>query len=203
MKSKVSIIYRPIESVIPYVNNSKIHSPEQVERLAASIAEFGFDQPIVVDKENIIIKGHGRRLAALALGLKEVPVVIASHLNKFQIKAARIADNKVSSNDYDLDLLKLDLGSLKSDKYDLKHAGISEFELDGLINELDIKDEFKEGGQSESTGEAPEEVFKPKRWSFTLSFENEEQFAFVVEKLKEQDEDDLALAVLKVLNYEG
>lgn len=220
---QLKIILMPIEKIIPYVNNAKIHSESQVKKLASSISEFGFDQPIVVDKNNIIIKGHGRREAAMALGLTKVPVLVADHLDEYQIKAARIADNKSSSNDYDLDLLKIDLGSLKLADYDLKLTAISEFELDGLLNELNIDDKFQanvigefqntaqtEGnpivGEVEDQGEREgldsDEQFSPRRWSFTLTFENQEQFTFAVNNLKEYGE-DLAASLLKLMNYEG
>ncbi|MFH3639762.1 ParB/Srx family N-terminal domain-containing protein, partial [Acinetobacter baumannii] len=81
-----------VDDVKPYELNAKIHSEEQVAKIAESIARFGWDQPIVVDKNGVIIKGHGRRLAAIKLGLIEVPVLVRDDLNEEQVKAARLAD---------------------------------------------------------------------------------------------------------------
>ena len=217
----LKIVLMPPESLIPYVNNAKLHSQSQITKLASSISEFGFDVPIVVDKNNVIIKGHGRREASIALGLKNVPVVVAEHLDEYQVKAARIADNKSSSNDYDLDLLKIDLGSLQLADYNLSLTAISEFELDSLINEIKIDDQFQSSiiGDFQNTGlstsnptvgevtnlsedDLSEEQFTPKRWSFTLAFQDQESFTFVVNRLKAHGE-DLAESLLKELEYEG
>lgn len=90
------IEFVPIDSITPYANNAKEHTDEQVALLAANIKEFGFDQPIVVDKDGVIIKGHGRLLAAKMLQLPKVPIVRASHLAPAQVKAARLADNQIN-----------------------------------------------------------------------------------------------------------
>lgn len=85
--------------LIPYSKNAKRHPAEQVRLIANSIREFGFQQPIVVDKHNVVIIGHGRLLAAKRLKIAEVPVVIADELTEDQIKALRLADNKVGESD--------------------------------------------------------------------------------------------------------
>lgn len=86
-----------IDKVIPYSNNTKLHPADQVKAIASSIKKFDWDQPIVVDKDGVIIKGHGRRLAAISLGLKQVPVLIRDDLNKTEVMAARLADNHVAA----------------------------------------------------------------------------------------------------------
>lgn len=104
-----------IERIKPYELNSKKHEKEQVARIVKSIERFGFDQPIVVDKDGVIIKGHGRRLAALELGLKTVPVLVRADLTTEQANAARVADNRAAVGDIDTAALKLELESINLD----------------------------------------------------------------------------------------
>ena len=91
---------------IPYERNTKIHTKDQITELKRLITEFGFDQPIVVDKDMVIIKGHGRRQAAVELKLKQVPVIVADHLDANQVKLARVVDNDVASAEWDETMLK-------------------------------------------------------------------------------------------------
>jgi hypothetical protein len=92
---KFDIIFPTIEEIKPYYRNAKMHSKTQISEIARSIKDFGFDQPIVVDQDNIIIKGHGRYYASIRLGLKNVPVIKRTDLTPIQIMASRIADNKL------------------------------------------------------------------------------------------------------------
>jgi len=102
----------PIEKVIPYARNPRTHSPEQVMQIAASIAEFGFVNPILVDTDAGILAGHGRLLGAQKLKLKEVPVIVLDHLTPAQRKAYLLADNKLAElAGWDEDLLKLECGT--------------------------------------------------------------------------------------------
>ena len=96
----MQIEHLPIEKIRDYANNPKAHPEGQVKKIAAAIAEFRWDQPIVVDEDLVIIKGHGRFLAAKELGLKTVPVVIADYLTPAQVRAARLADNKVAESEW-------------------------------------------------------------------------------------------------------
>lgn len=122
-----------IGRIQPYELNSKKHDDVQVDGIANSIQRFGWDQPIVVDKDGVIIKGHGRRLAAMKMKLERVPVLVRSDLTDEQVKAARIADNRVAIGDLDTEMLKLDLESINLD--DLK--GIFEDkELDFLDSDM-------------------------------------------------------------------
>ena len=101
-----------IKTVIPYARNPR-KNQEAVSKVAASIKEFGFKQPIVVDAENVVIAGHTRLMAAQQLEIKKVPVVVADDLTEAQVKAYRIADNRVSQEaEWDYDLLKLEIDDL-------------------------------------------------------------------------------------------
>lgn len=137
---KIKIEYEKPENLIPYHHNSKIHSDDQILRLCSSIAEYGFDQPIVVDKNKVIIKGHGRREAAIKLALKHVPIVVADHLDEYQVKAARIADNKTSSTEYNQEYLKFDLGTLHLAEYNMNLTGLPEFEIESFLKDLESGD---------------------------------------------------------------
>jgi ParB-like chromosome segregation protein Spo0J len=125
------------EKLTPYAKNAKIHSNEQIDKIAGQIAAFGFTQPIVVDKDKIIIAGHGRREAAIRLGLAKVPVIVASHLDEYQAMAARIADNKVAEAPWDNELLKFDLGTLQGHEMDLKLTGFDLTEVEALLKGWD------------------------------------------------------------------
>ncbi len=130
----LKIEYRPIESLIPYVRNAKLHSDAQVAQIAASIREFGWGAPILVDGQNNVIAGHGRLLAARKLGLAEVPVVPMAHLTDIQRRALLLADNKIAENaPWDDELLGLDLSELKEAGFDLELTGFSAEEWDALI----------------------------------------------------------------------
>jgi len=114
MKPNIKIQYRPIESLIPYARNAKLHSDAHVAQIAASITEFGWGAPILVDGQNNVIAGHGRLLAARKLGMPEVPVVAMEHLTEIQRKALILADNKIGENaSWDDDLLGLELAELQ------------------------------------------------------------------------------------------
>ena len=102
----------PVGELKPYENNAKVHTPEQVELIAASITKYGWDQPIVVDKDHVIIKGHGRHLAAQKRGDTMVPVLVRHDLTPRQVKAARIADNNVALGGMDEEKLKIDISAL-------------------------------------------------------------------------------------------
>lgn len=121
--------------LIPYVNNSRTHSENQVSQVAASITEFGFNNPILIDKKNTIIAGHGRLLAAQKLGLPEVPCVRLEHLTETQKKAYIIADNKLALNaGWDEELLSLELNGLEEDGFDTSLIGFDEKEMAQILS---------------------------------------------------------------------
>jgi DNA modification methylase len=131
----MKIEQRKVESLIPYVNNSRKHSDEQVAQIAASIKEFGWTNPILVDGENGIIAGHGRLMAARKLSMEKVPVIELAHLSDNQRKALIIADNKLALNaDWDNDILALELSDLLADNYELGLLGFGKDELEALLN---------------------------------------------------------------------
>lgn len=107
---KLQIVYRKVEDLIPYERNSRTHSEEQIEKVVASIKEFGWTNPILIDEEQGIIAGHGRLEAAKRLGMKEVPVLVLTGLTEAQKRAYIIADNKLALEaGWDEDLLKEEL----------------------------------------------------------------------------------------------
>lgn len=114
-EKKLDIKMWQIGDITPYENNVKKHGKEQVTGIVQAITRFGWDQPIVVDKHGVIIKGHGRRLAALEMGLKTVPVLQRSDLNPDQVRAARLSDNRVAISDIDSDMLRIELSTLDED----------------------------------------------------------------------------------------
>ena len=127
-----------IEKLIPYARNARTHDEAQVSQIAASIKEFGFNNPILISDDYSIIAGHGRLAAARKLGLAEVPVIKLSHLSDTQRKAYVLADNRLALNaGWDNDLLKLELIELKAEDIDLEMLGFSAEELDGLLNALE------------------------------------------------------------------
>lgn len=121
------------DSLIPYARNSRTHSDEQVAQIAASIKEFGFLNPIIIDGENGIIAGHGRVMAAQKLGIKELPCIEASHLSDTQRRAYIIADNKLALNaEWDNEMLRIELDELGDMSFDLELTGFSLDEIEAL-----------------------------------------------------------------------
>ena len=131
----LQIQYRHVNLLIPYARNAKQHSDAHVAQIAASIAEFGWGSPILVDGQNNVIAGHGRLLAARKLGMGEVPVVTMEHLTDIQRKALILADNKIGENaSWDDELLGLELAELQDSGFDLALTGFTEDEWDKLIS---------------------------------------------------------------------
>jgi len=125
-----------VESLIPYARNSRTHSPQQVDKIAASIKEFGFLNPIIVDGENGIIAGHGRVMAAQKLRLSDLPVIEASHLTEAQRRAYVIADNRLALDaGWDNDMLKVELQDLNAAGFDLTLTGFDLGEIGNFLAE--------------------------------------------------------------------
>lgn len=140
---------RAIASLIPYARNARTHSSQQVAQIAASIAEWGWTVPVLVDEAGGIIAGHGRVLAARQLQLSEVPVMVASGWSEAQKRAYVLADNQLALNaGWDEELLKLELGDLAASEFDLSLTGFSDAELarlqlfgsEGLTDPDDVPD---------------------------------------------------------------
>lgn len=154
MEKPLSIAYLSIDSLIPYAKNARTHSESQVSQIAASIKEFGFTNPILIDDKNGIIAGHGRCQAAKKLGMTEVPTIKLSQLSEAQRKAYIIADNRLAElSAWDQDLLSLDIMELNDLDFDvhLTGFGADDFlknEVDYSVledNESKIIDEMKSG----------------------------------------------------------
>ena len=124
---------RSIDSLIPYAKNSRTHSDEQVAQISASMKEWGWTNPILIDETGSIIAGHGRMLAARKLGYTEAPVMVAEGWTKAQKAAYIIADNKLALNaGWDVDMLRLELGELEIEGFDLLLTGFSLEEINAL-----------------------------------------------------------------------
>jgi DNA modification methylase len=141
MQQTLSLQYKPLEMLIPYARNARQHSDAQVAQIAASIREFGWAAPIIVDAQSNVIAGHGRLLAARKLGLAEVPVVSMDHLSDTQRRALTLADNKIAENaTWDEALLGVELAALSEAGFELGLTGFSQDEWERLI-EGDLSDE--------------------------------------------------------------
>lgn len=142
-----------IEEVIPYVNNPR-NNKKAIDKVASSIKEFGFKQPIVIDKENVIIVGHTRLEAAKKLGIKEVPCIIADDLSTAQIKAYRIADNKVGEEaEWDMDKLGIEFEELKEMDFDLELTGFNLEDIETGEEKEVVEDDFNAEEELESIEE--------------------------------------------------
>ena len=151
----------PLDRLKPYERNARTHSAEQVAQIAASIVEFGFTNPILVDSGDGIIAGHGRLQAARELGLSTVPVVVLDHLSDRQRRAYVLADNQLALNaGWDLELLRTELQDLVADDFDLSVIGFSDEELEDLLPE--VEELPPEDADDEAVPEIPEEpITKP------------------------------------------
>lgn len=148
MVININIIQMDIEILKPYLKNNKKHSEKQIQKVAKSIKEFGWQQPIVCDKQNTVIIGHCRLEAAKKLGIKKVPVLLTDNLSTSQIKALRLADNKLSDlAEWDFDNIKAELEELKLEEFDIDLTGFDSIELDNLLKEkenINLDDFFEE-----------------------------------------------------------
>jgi ParB-like nuclease domain len=124
----------PVDRLVPYIRNARTHSEDQIAQIAALIAEFGFTNPILIAEDEVIIAGHGRLMAAKALGLTEVPVIVLDHLTEAQRRALVIADNRIAENaGWDDDPLRSELAALREVDFDLDLIGFDETELDEIM----------------------------------------------------------------------
>lgn len=143
--NELKIINKNIDDIKEYENNAKEHPDWQIEQIANSIQEFGFNDPIAINTDNQIIEGHGRLLAAKQLGLIEVPCIVLTGLTEVQERAYIIAHNKTTMNtDFDLDRLQYELNALKVEGFDLSLTGFSDDEIDRLLNQVDDIEENQE-----------------------------------------------------------
>ena len=148
----MNIIQRELDSIRPYAANAKKHDATQVANVAESIRQYGFVQPIVIDKDGVIVIGHCRALAAKKLGMNEVPCVCVDDLTPEQVKALRVIDNKTNESPWDMDLLAAELPGLDLDGFD----------FDFLIDE-------ETGMESDPVGKEEEETPQSKVGVFSVS----------------------------------
>lgn len=136
----MEVTNKHIDLLIPYARNARTHDDAQIAQIAGSIKEFGFNNPILIDKDNGIIAGHGRVLAARKLGLTEVPTILLDHLSETQRKAYILADNRIAINSaWDNEMLSLELSDIKDD-ISLAMLGFNVDELDALLNPTELTD---------------------------------------------------------------
>ena len=134
--SDINIEYRSTAEITPYARNSRTHSDEQVAQVAASIKEFGWTNPILIDETNTIIAGHGRLMAAQRMGMAEVPTIMLANLTEAQKRAYVIADNKLALNaGWDEEMLAVEIEDLISEGFDLDLIGFEAEEIDTLLAE--------------------------------------------------------------------
>ena len=133
----------PVEKLIPYINNARTHSPEQIKKLRASLREFGFVNPVIIDRDYNVIAGHGRIMAAKEEGITEVPCVYADHLTEAQKKAYILADNRMALDaGWDEEMLRVEIEALQEMDYDPLLTGFDEKELAALFKDDGEEDDF-------------------------------------------------------------
>jgi hypothetical protein len=148
----------PIDRLRPYARNAKIHGTDQVAKIAASMAKFGWTVPCMVADDGELIAGHGRVLAAAMLGLKDVPVIRLSHLDEAERRAYRIADNKLTElGEWDEAMLRDEIAGLLAEDFDLSLLGITDEDLDALLRDPDQV----QGGAVEGEDDIPEPPVTP------------------------------------------
>ena len=176
---ELKIEYIPVDELKPYEKNAKKHPAEQIDYIANSIREFGFRQPLVIDKDNVLVIGHGRLLAAKKLGLDSVPCVRADDLTDEQIKALRLADNKTNESDWDFEYLDVELDNITD-------IDMSDF---GFLSSTDLFDYMNN------------DSFVDREFSaetFGITFQIDIQYKATVENyIKENGKDTLVNAILK------
>ena len=149
----------PLEALKEYENNAKLHPDEQVAQIAASIEAFGFNDPIAVDENGVIIEGHGRLLAARRLGLTTVPVIRLAHLSETQKRAYILAHNKLTLNSgFDVDLLAAELAAIRDDGFDVALTGFDAAQLDAYFRAAPAE---PEGDPDDAPGPPEEPITQP------------------------------------------
>lgn len=136
MNEKLTVVYQPLGKLIPCARNARTHSDEHVAQLVASIKEFGWTNPVLVDEIGEIIAGHGRVMAAESLGMDTIPVIVLANLTDDQKRAYRLADNRLPMNaGWDVALLKLEITELLDANFDISLTGFNPDEIDELLTE--------------------------------------------------------------------
>jgi ParB-like chromosome segregation protein Spo0J len=200
MTDKADIQLWEVARVVPYDKNAKIHDKAQVEKIAASIKKFGWrGNPIVVDDAGVILAGHGRRLAALQLGLAKVPVEVVSGMSEDEKRAYRLADNRVAVSGYDSELLKVEIEALSEGAFELGdifdkkelaflEADLGEISAGAFVEDLDAAIE-EQAEETKATLAAADE--KPVAIAKALGFKSipgkfERDLAMFMAQIEEQ-----------------
>ena len=138
--NELQVVTWPVERLIPYARNARTHSDEQVAQIAASIAEFGWTNPILAGSDGVIVAGHARLQAARKLGMTEVPVIVLDHLTETQRRALVLADNRLAMNaGWDEEMLRVELKALEEADFQLDVVGFSDDELQSLLAEFETE----------------------------------------------------------------
>lgn len=151
----MNVVNRKINEIKPYEKNAKIHDEKQINNVAESIKQFGFVQPVVVDKDGVIVIGHCRVLAAKRLKMKEVPCVCVDELSEEQVKALRIVDNKTNESPWDMEMLAEELPEISLDGFDMSFGinNYSNADLDSFFKDAESADDEKAGKKTETAEE--------------------------------------------------
>lgn len=185
MKIHADVETVPVDELIPYHNNPKLHPEEQVDKIASSIKEYGFTQPIVIDGDNGIIIGHGRVQAAEKLGLEKVPAIRREDLTEQEVKALRLADNRVAESGWDEEALSTELEIIDFNEVE---TGFDMQEIEELV----LKEEFAEVETEHDRPEFEDDEWdkgeiKDNNWFFITYYGQDERFDKLLDKLESID----------------
>ena len=197
----LEIIYKNIDDLIPYVNNTRTHSEEQVNQIASSIKEFGFTNPVLIDEQGGLIAGHGRVMGAKKLGFKEVPTIALNNLTEAQKKAYIIADNKLALNaGWDEELLKLEIEALQDMDFNIDLLGFSDDELKDF--DLGIEDEMIINDDNPYSQKVEIPTYEPdgEKPSFSEMYEDEKVLK-LIDKIENSSVDNEIKQFLKLSAY--
>lgn len=178
---EAELVFMSPNDLIPYARNQKKHPSDQIQKIIADIHANGFDQPITVDKENVIITGHGRTMAAKEMGLEKVPVIVRDDLSEVEVMAKRIADNKLNESEWDDDFLQFEMQTLfQNNELDMSMTGFDEAEIAKLIDvgDVTIEQTIGEGDGVDAEGE--------QQFLVTVHCEDEGQMQEIYDELKER-----------------
>lgn len=159
---QLKVVYRSTTSLIPYIGNARVHSEHQLDQIVASIREFGFVNPVLVDGKGVIIAGHGRVEAARRIGMDKVPVIELGDLSERQRKALTIADNKIALNaTWNMDVLSQELSDIAEMELDLSLTGFDEQELDTILKAEFVLPSFEQTAPPAPVAPVPQPVVIP------------------------------------------
>lgn len=159
MSLNPQVTMKPVAELHPYQNNPRTHSRDQIAKVVRSIREFGWTNPILLDRDGMVVAGHARLEAAKSIGLTEVPTICLSHLSPAQVRAYVIADNQLALDaSWDEELLRLELGALRGMDFDLSLTGLDSLDIDRMLAELDSSNGDEGLTDEDAVPEPPEEA---------------------------------------------